>query len=216
MGTGGRLGSDPPQNWRFAVPAGVPPSHLPGRVAPGRKCPCGKAVPRCRRACGHRRRRSLRIGPHGGRRRSWATLERARDAVRIHRQAPPTLTERSASHQHFADYCDLLAEPKPARPQRLRPLALSQRRESAKMALVAQPQQDCRIPCMSGQFAHPVRDRRCAAAERVLPPRYPSRPPADILALLLLPVFARRRAPKGWLVRRLGDWIECLTTAWGV
>ena len=30
----GKAGSDPPQNWRFADPAGVPPSHPPRRVAP--------------------------------------------------------------------------------------------------------------------------------------------------------------------------------------
>lgn len=28
LGTGGRLGSDPPQNWRLVVPAGVPPSTI--------------------------------------------------------------------------------------------------------------------------------------------------------------------------------------------
>ena len=38
---GGRWGA-PPQNWRFADTAGVPPSHLPRRVAPQRSVPPGR------------------------------------------------------------------------------------------------------------------------------------------------------------------------------
>lgn len=37
----------PPQTWRFAGPTGVPPSHLPGRGAPGRNLPA-EGCARCR------------------------------------------------------------------------------------------------------------------------------------------------------------------------
>ena len=43
-------GSDPTETLRFSDPAGVPPSHLPRRVAPLRRCPCGKAPRRPARA----------------------------------------------------------------------------------------------------------------------------------------------------------------------
>ncbi len=65
------MGSDPASDLRSSAPAGVPPSHLPGRVAPQRRSPSGKG-------CRGRGRRS----PPTGRARSVVNRSRRNDQER--------------------------------------------------------------------------------------------------------------------------------------